>query len=40
MSFENLDLISELLQAVNDLGFIEPTPIQTDTNPEIIGGAR
>ncbi len=40
MSFENLDLIDELLQAVNDLGFVEPTPIQTDAIPEIIGGDR
>ncbi len=40
MSFENLDLIDELLQAVNELGFIEPTPIQTDAIPEIIGGDR
>nr|MDA3832354.1 DEAD/DEAH box helicase [Spirochaetales bacterium] len=40
MSFENLDLIDELLKAVNELGFIEPTPIQTDAIPEIIGGGR
>lgn len=40
MSFENLDLIDELLQAVNDLGFVDPTPIQTDAIPEIIGGDR
>ena len=40
MSFENLDLIDELLKAVNELGFVEPTPIQTDAIPEIIGGDR
>jgi len=40
MSFENLDLIDELLQAINELGFVEPTPIQTDAIPEIIGGDR
>ncbi len=40
MSFENLDLIDELLQAVNNLGFVEPTPIQTDAIPEIINGER
>lgn len=40
MSFENLDLIDELLQAVYDLGFSTPTPIQTDAIPEIIGGDR
>lgn len=38
MSFENLDLIDELLQAVNELGFKTPTPIQTETIPEIING--
>lgn len=40
MSFENLDLIDELLKAVNELGFTAPTPIQTDAIPEIIGGDR
>ncbi|MCD6560703.1 MAG: DEAD/DEAH box helicase [Deltaproteobacteria bacterium] len=40
MSFEDLDLIEELLKAVNELGFVEPTPIQTDAIPEIIGGER
>ncbi len=40
MSFENFDLIDELLKAVTDLGFVEPTPIQTDAIPEIIGGGR
>ncbi|MGD9161343.1 MAG: DEAD/DEAH box helicase [Desulfobacteraceae bacterium] len=40
MSFENLDLIDELLQAVNELGFITPTPIQAEAIPEIIGGDR
>ncbi|VEN72866.1 DEAD/DEAH box helicase [Candidatus Desulfarcum epimagneticum] len=40
MSFKNLDLIDELLKAVEDLGFVEPTPIQTDAIPEIIGGDR
>jgi len=40
MSFENLDLIEELLKAVNELGFVEPTPIQIEAIPEIIGGER
>ena len=40
MSFENLDLIDELLQAVNELWFVEPTPIQTDAILEIIVGDR
>ncbi len=38
MSFKNFDLIDELLQAVSALGFIEPTPIQTEAIPEIIQG--
>ena len=38
MSFENFDLIDELLQAVNDLGFTSPTPIQTEAIPVIING--
>lgn len=40
MSFENLDLIDELVHAIDDLGFTTPTPIQTDAIPEIIGGDR
>ena len=40
MSFENFDLIDELLRAVTALGFVEPTPIQTEAIPEIIGGER
>jgi ATP-dependent RNA helicase DeaD len=40
MTFENLDLIDELLQAINELGYTTPTPIQTDAIPEIIGGER
>lgn len=40
MGFENLNLIDELLKAVKALGFAEPTPIQTDAIPEIIGGDR
>jgi ATP-dependent RNA helicase DeaD len=40
MSFENLNLKDELLQAINELGYTTPTPIQTDAIPEIIGGER
>lgn len=40
MSFRNLDLIDALLNALDDLGFTEPTPIQTDAIPEIITGER
>ncbi len=40
MSFQNLGLIDELLEALNDLGFTDPTPIQSDAIPKIIGGDR
>lgn len=40
MNFEDLELKDELLQAVNELGYTTPTPIQTDAIPEIIGGER
>ncbi len=40
MSFQDLDIIDELLKALNDLGFTDPTPIQSDAIPEIIGGDR
>ena len=38
MSFENFDLHPELIKAVQDLGFVNPTPIQIEAIPEIIGG--
>ena len=38
MSFENFDLDPELLKAIQDLGFVEPTPIQIEAIPEIISG--
>lgn len=40
MSFKNLDLIDELLDAVDDLGFKTPTSIQAEAIPEIISGDR
>ncbi len=40
MSFQNLDLNDALLQAIRDLGFVEPTPIQTEAIPEIISGDK
>ncbi|MFZ5572545.1 MAG: DEAD/DEAH box helicase [Thermodesulfobacteriota bacterium] len=40
MSFENLELHEALLRALRDLGFVEPTPIQTEAIPEIIGGDK
>ncbi len=40
MSFKNLDLNDVLLKAVQDLGFVEPTPIQSEAIPEIMSGDR
>jgi len=40
MSFKNLDLNDALLKAIHDLGFVEPTPIQTEAIPEIMFGDR
>ena len=38
MSFENLGLTKELLQAVHELGYTEPTPIQQQAIPQILKG--
>ena len=38
MSFENLGLAKELLQAVQELGYTEPTPIQQQAIPAILNG--
>lgn len=38
MTFQDLDLRAEILQAVNDMGFEEPTPIQAQTIPLIMDG--
>ena len=38
MSFENLGLAKELLQAVHELGYTEPTPIQQLAIPAILNG--
>jgi ATP-dependent RNA helicase DeaD len=40
MSFENLGLSENVLNAVNLIGFTEPTPIQKKTIPEILNGAK
>ncbi len=40
MSFKNLDLSDALLKAVDDLGFVEPTPIQSEAIPEMMSGDR
>ena len=37
-SFENLNLTKQLYQAINDLGFDNPTPIQTAACPVILSG--
>ena len=38
MSFENFDLIPELLRAVNDAGYTVPTPIQARAIPLAMAG--
>ena len=38
MSFQKLGLIPELLEAINDLGYEEPSNIQTSAIPEILKG--
>jgi ATP-dependent RNA helicase DeaD len=40
MSFKNLDLNDALLKAVDDLGFVEPTPVQAEAIPEMMSGDR
>ncbi|WP_295885903.1 DEAD/DEAH box helicase [uncultured Thiohalocapsa sp.] len=39
MSFENLGLAAELLRAVREQGYTEPTPIQRQAIPTILTGA-
>ena len=38
MSFSELGLIPEILQAVTDAGYTEPTPIQRQAIPVILAG--
>src|SRR5204863_3211389 len=38
MSFDNLGLAPELLRAVADSGYTEPTPVQTETIPLVLAG--
>lgn len=38
MTFEELNLTKPLLNALNDLGYIHPTPVQEKTFPVIMGG--
>src|SRR5436190_16026772 len=37
--FAGLGLRAELLQALTDLGYEEPTPIQREAIPPLVGGA-
>ncbi|GAB3559136.1 DEAD/DEAH box helicase [Spirosoma fluminis] len=36
--FSNLDISDELLQAVTDMGFVSPSPIQAEAIPPILAG--
>ena len=38
MTFEELGLLPELLKAVSDAGYTEPTPIQAQAIPVVIAG--
>jgi superfamily II DNA/RNA helicase len=38
LSFADLHLSDELLRAVNDSGYTEPTPIQRQTIPHVLMG--
>ncbi|MFY9310122.1 MAG: DEAD/DEAH box helicase [Bacteroidia bacterium] len=38
MTFEELNLTKPLINALNDLGYIHPTPVQEKTFPVIMGG--
>ena len=38
MSFKSLGLIEPLLQAINELGYKEPSPIQIQAIPKILSG--
>ena len=38
MSFDNLGLSPELLRAVTQLGYTEPTPVQRESIPHVLAG--
>ena len=38
MSFKSLGLIEPILQAINELGYKDPSPIQTQAIPQILAG--
>ncbi|NCF79824.1 MAG: DEAD/DEAH box helicase, partial [Alphaproteobacteria bacterium] len=36
MTFDELGLAPEIMKAINDVGYTEPTPIQAEAIPQII----
>ncbi len=38
MTFNDLNITTPLLNAINDLGFVQPTPIQKETFPIVMSG--
>ena len=40
MNFEDLGLKAELLRAVSDLGFVQPTEIQQEAIPFLLSGTE
>ena len=36
MTFDDLGLAPEIMKAINDVGYTEPTPIQAEAIPEVI----
>lgn len=38
MTFENLDLIPQLLQAIEEVGYATPSPIQAEAIPPVLAG--
>ena len=38
MTFENLDLIPQLLQAIEEVGYTTPSPIQAEAIPPVLAG--
>jgi superfamily II DNA/RNA helicase len=38
MSFEKLGLAPEIMKAINEVGYTEPTPIQAEAIPEVLAG--
>lgn len=38
MSFDSLGLAPEIMKAINEVGYTEPTPIQAEAIPEVLAG--